>query len=77
MTNNTHEQDTNESPWWLEEGMEQCFSCEQRFHSEALMFCLGCDGPVCSHCATVTLETRESFCTACNGDNLETVAESE
>lgn len=60
--------------WWLEEGPEQCFNCEQFFHSEALIYCFGCDGPVCSHCASVILETRETYCSACIKEDHHAVA---
>lgn len=54
-----------QTPWWQEEGDEQCIRCEQYFHFETLVFCLGCDGPVCNSCAEIVLKSREAFCSAC------------
>lgn len=59
----------NQAPWWLEEGDEQCICCEQYFHFETLVLCLGCDGPVCNSCADVVLKSRETFCATCNSQS--------
>lgn len=66
MSEENHEQTELDLPWFLEEGPGQCSSCEHFYHFEALVDCVGCDGPVCTQCVAVVIETRETYCPACN-----------
>lgn len=61
--------------WWLEEGEEACVNCEQPYHLEALVHCIGCDGPVCNHCAVTVTRMHGIYCPACNGKDKKTTGD--
>jgi hypothetical protein len=52
------------SAYWLS-GEEHCPHCLFRYAFVVERRCAVCDGPACPHCVTVTRETRDVTCRAC------------
>jgi hypothetical protein len=46
------------TPWWLDEGEEQCPFCLAGYAYELEVRCVDCDRPSCPRCAVVAREVR-------------------
>lgn len=58
-----------QSPWWLEGGIEICFSCGQTYAREMERRCVHCDISLCSICATE--HDTEVICCDCGKEESE------
>lgn len=60
------------APWWVEAGTLQCSVCGGDWHEETLIFCFGCDQPICAVCIEELNDGSEIICVTCqqpeNGD---------
>jgi len=53
-------------PWWIQEGMEICGFCLQRYSYEVEYRCTACDRAVCPMCVLQVGEQLEAYCPECN-----------
>lgn len=51
--------------WWKAPGPALCTWCKQPHHVEAMLYCSGCDAPVCAVCVVVAVDS-EPHCPLCH-----------
>lgn len=53
-----------QSPWWLQDGHEECPHCGQPYHLERERRCAGCDSPSCADCH----DSQAGHCAGCHAE---------